>query len=89
MLVFNSLYPFSLYCSSLSGSRTNVWKYPPFIKFGLPTIGFLGEGGSATDLVDIALSVPSKVTHKIQELHINLYHFYCMEIERLLPDLVT
>ena len=72
--------------SGMSSNIINALKWAKARE--LPTIGFLGEGGSATDLVDIALSVPSRVTHKIQELHINLYHFYCMEIERLHSDLV-
>ncbi|MFN0158836.1 MAG: SIS domain-containing protein [Bacteroidota bacterium] len=50
---------------------------------GMATIGFLGkDGGTARDLVDIAIIVPSNDTQRIQEGHITVGHIICGLVER-------
>jgi D-sedoheptulose 7-phosphate isomerase len=50
---------------------------------GLATIGFLGrDGGTAKDLVDLAIIVPSNDTQRIQEGHITIAHIVCGLVER-------
>ena len=49
---------------------------------GLATIGLLGNtGGTAADLVDLALIVPHHDTPRIQETHITASHIICQLIE--------
>lgn len=49
---------------------------------GLVTVGLTGRrGGSLVDLVDMAIRVPSDVTHEIQELHLPVYHTLCIMLE--------
>ena len=44
----------------------------------LTTIAFTGEsGGKLKDRVDICLCVPSKITARIQEVHITAFHIVC------------
>lgn len=50
---------------------------------GLGTIGLLGkDGGTARDLVDVAIIVPSSDTQRIQEGHITIAHIICALVER-------
>jgi D-sedoheptulose 7-phosphate isomerase len=50
---------------------------------GLATIGFLGrDGGTAKDMVDLAIIVPSNDTQRIQEGHITIGHIICGLVER-------
>ncbi len=50
---------------------------------GLATIGLLGkDGGTARDLVDLAIIVPSGDTQRIQEGHITIGHIVCALVER-------
>jgi D-sedoheptulose 7-phosphate isomerase len=49
----------------------------------LKTIGFLGkDGGTARDLVDIAIIVPSNDTQRIQEGHITIGHIIFQQAEQ-------
>ena len=51
-------------------------------KMGITTIGLTGgNGGSLSTLVDYAFVVPSKVTPRIQEVHITLGHVICQVVE--------
>ena len=58
---------------------------------GMKTIGLLGKGGGlAKSKVDIPLVVPSRTTHRIQEIHIKLIHILIEGVERrLFPKLYT
>ncbi len=50
---------------------------------GLGTIGLLGrDGGTAKDLVDVSIIVPSQDTQRIQEGHIAIGHIICGLVER-------
>jgi D-sedoheptulose 7-phosphate isomerase len=49
---------------------------------GMTVIGLTGEGGGAmASLCHILLDVPSQETPRIQEMHVNLYHFICQMVE--------
>jgi len=61
-----------------SGSSANVLKALRVAKkMGMITIALLGDGGKAASLADIALSVPSRNTPRIQEAHIAVGHMLC------------
>jgi D-sedoheptulose 7-phosphate isomerase len=68
---------------STSGNSPNVIQAVAMAKeLGMRTLGLLGrDGGKLKDLVDDALVVPSKVTARIQELHLMTYHFWCEAID--------
>ena len=49
---------------------------------GMTTIAMTGEGGGEiAPLSDILLAVPSRITGRVQELHLCLYHYICARIE--------
>ena len=51
-------------------------------KRGMTVIGFLGkDGGTSKNLVDVAITIPSNDTQRIQEGHITLAHIICGIIE--------
>jgi len=78
----------ALIAISTSGNSKNVVEALKVARArGLTTIGLTGQGGGKmAPLCDILLDVPSRVTPRVQEIHIALYHFICMEIEaRLAP----
>jgi len=73
---------------STSGNSKNIVEALKVARArGLMTIGLTGQGGGKmAPFCDILLDVPARVTPRIQEIHIALYHFICMEIEaRLAP----
>ena len=50
---------------------------------GMATIALLGkDGGSAKDLADVTILVPSADTQRIQEGHITIAHILCALVER-------
>jgi D-sedoheptulose 7-phosphate isomerase len=52
---------------------------------GAKTVGLTGgTGGKMTELCDAVLCVPSKVTARIQEMHILIGHMLCKAIEQRL-----
>jgi D-sedoheptulose 7-phosphate isomerase len=54
-------------------------------KKGMKTIGLLGkDGGALKDLVDYPIIVDSKVTDRIQEIHIKIIHIFIEGVERTL-----
>ena len=46
-------------------------------------------GGNMSSLCDVLIDVPSKVTPRIQEMHLVIYHFLCEQIELALANKVT
>ena len=68
---------------STSGNSPNVVKAVEEAKAkGLRTIAFTGQGGGRlAELCDVTLAVPSKVTARIQEMHILVGHILCELIE--------
>ena len=71
---------------STSGNSKNVILAAGQAKAsGLRTIGLLGNnGGQLKNECDIALTVPSSVTARIQEVHITIIHMLC---EKIVPEL--
>ena len=69
---------------STSGRSPNVLKAVRAAKdLGVFTVGFTGgEGGDMAALCDAALIVPSKVTARIQEMHILIGHALCDLVEQ-------
>jgi D-sedoheptulose 7-phosphate isomerase len=52
---------------------------------GMINITMTGKsGGECSNYSDILLNVPSDITPRIQELHLPIYHYICMEIEKTL-----
>ena len=68
---------------STSGKSENVNRaVKQAKKAGMTVIGFLGkDGGSAKELVDIPIIIPSNDTQRIQEGHITVAHILCGIIE--------
>ena len=64
---------------STSGNSANVVKAALKARdTGMHTIAFTGEGGGKLkDICDITFAVPSKVTARIQEMHIMVGHIIC------------
>ncbi len=68
---------------STSGNAQNVYLAACVARSqGCFNIGFTGESGGRLKAVsDALLNVPETETYKVQELHLPLYHLYCMCIE--------
>ncbi|MBF0123573.1 MAG: D-sedoheptulose 7-phosphate isomerase [Candidatus Omnitrophica bacterium] len=68
---------------STSGKSANVIKaFEAAKKLGLMTVAFVGhDGGPMGKIADMAVIVPSKVTARIQESHIALFHALCEVVE--------
>ena len=63
---------------STSGNSRNVVRAVETAKKkGLLVISLTGEGGRLGDMADISLAVPSRVTARIQEMHILMAHIIC------------
>lgn len=69
---------------STSGNSKNVLEgVEKAREMGCKTIGLLGcDGGRIAEVVDIAITVPSKSTPRIQESHITIGHILCGLIEQ-------
>lgn len=69
---------------STSGNSKNIiLAFEKAKELGVKTIAMTGEGGGKlASLSDYLLAVPSKNTPLIQQAHICLYHYLCMEIEK-------
>lgn len=67
---------------STSGNSKNVIEaVKQAKKQGAIVVGFSGDSGKLKDVCDITLSVPSKNTARIQEVHITVGHIICKLIE--------
>lgn len=69
---------------STSGNSANVVAaFQAARALDMATIALTGQGGGRlAALADVLLAAPSTDTPRIQEVHIGLYHFLCMEVER-------
>lgn len=69
---------------STSGNSGNILRALTVARaFGLLTVGFTGSLPCRMDaLCDIRLKVPAQQTHKIQELHLPVYHTICLMVEQ-------
>lgn len=73
----------ALLAISTSGNSANVVRAVQVAKaLELKTIGLTGEdGGKLSGLCDVTIKVPKKETHRIQELHLPVYHALCIALE--------
>jgi D-sedoheptulose 7-phosphate isomerase len=70
---------------STSGNSRNVIKAVHAAKdIGMYTIGLTGGGGELAMCADLAFSVQSDITARIQEVHITLGHILCDLVDRIL-----
>lgn len=72
-----------LLCISTSGNSVNLLRAATVARAkGMTVIGLTGElGGQLKSLTDICICAPETVTHKVQELHLPIYHSLCLMLE--------
>lgn len=68
---------------STSGNSENVLRAAVVAKaVGIKVIGLTGaDGGTLKEIADICVRVPEKETYMVQELHLPIYHCWCMMLE--------
>jgi len=73
----------TLIAISTSGNSKNVLNAVKIARtVGMKTIGLTGKtGGSLKELCDTSICVPATQTHRIQEMHLPVYHALCAMLE--------
>ncbi len=68
---------------STSGNSKNVMSATVVARaIGMKVIGLTGQdGGELAEAADVAVKVPEKETYMIQELHLPIYHCWCLMLE--------
>ena len=68
---------------STSGNSENILYASVAAKaLGITVIGLTGAtGGKLADIADICVKVPQSETYMIQELHLPIYHCWCLMLE--------
>ena len=68
---------------STSGNSQNIMNAVAVAKaLGIKVIGLTGtDGGELARAADVAVRVPETETYKIQELHLPVYHCWCLMLE--------
>jgi D-sedoheptulose 7-phosphate isomerase len=68
---------------STSGNSKNVMKATVVARAsGIKVIGLTGaKGGELAEVADVAVKVPETETYMIQELHLPIYHCWCLMLE--------
>lgn len=68
---------------STSGNSPNIMNAVVVAKaLGIKVIGLTGsEGGELAQVADVAVKVPETETYKVQELHLPIYHCWCLMLE--------
>jgi len=71
---------------STSGNSKNVLAALRAARdIGMATIAVTGEGGGkCAEFADILLPAPSRITPIIQQVHLCLFHYFCMRVEEVL-----
>ena len=71
---------------STSGNSTNVVRAAEIAKaMGLTVIAFTGERDSRlSEISTVTLRAPETDTYKVQEYHLPIYHYICLEVEKAL-----
>lgn len=69
---------------STSGNSQNIMNATVVARaLGIKTIGLTGsKGGELAEVADVVVKVPEYETYKIQELHLPIYHCWCMMLEQ-------
>jgi D-sedoheptulose 7-phosphate isomerase len=72
-----------LWALSTSGNSRNVLHALKVARArGMATLGMTGrDGGAMTAISDVCIRVPESETHKVQELHLPVYHTLCLMLE--------
>ena len=72
-----------LWAISTSGTSKNVVLAAKKAKeLGMCVVALTGQGGGAlVQSADVLLEVPSKITPRIQEMHVMIYHYLCETVE--------
>ena len=68
---------------STSGNSKNIMNATVVARaLEIPVIGLTGaEGGELAEIADVAVKVPASETYMIQELHLPVYHCWCLMLE--------
>lgn len=68
---------------STSGNSKNVMNATVVARaLGIKVIGLTGaKGGELAEVADVVVKVPQKETYMIQELHLPVYHCWCLMLE--------
>lgn len=68
---------------STSGNSKNIMYATVVARAkGIKILGLTGEtGGELKDVADVAVRVPERETYMIQELHLPIYHCWCLMLE--------
>lgn len=68
---------------STSGNSKNVLSATVVARaLGIKVIGLTGaDGGELADVADVVVRVPETETYKVQELHLPVYHCWCLMLE--------
>lgn len=68
---------------STSGNSKNIMNATVVARaLGIPVIGLTGaKGGELAEVADVAVKVPATETYMIQELHLPIYHCWCLMLE--------
>lgn len=68
---------------STSGNSKNIMNATVVARAsGIKVIGLTGaKGGELADVADVAVKVPETETYMIQELHLPIYHCWCLMLE--------
>jgi D-sedoheptulose 7-phosphate isomerase len=68
---------------STSGNSKNIMNATVVARAsGIKVIGLTGsKGGELADVADVAVKAPEKDTYMIQELHLPIYHCWCLMLE--------
>jgi D-sedoheptulose 7-phosphate isomerase len=73
----------TLLAISTSGNSKNIIEAAKVAKaLGVTVISLTGCGGILSNLSHINISVPERETHRVQELHIPIYHYICAAVEK-------
>ena len=55
---------------------------------GIKVIGLTGaDGGELASVADVSVKVPERETYRVQELHLPVYHCWCLMLEEHFFDL--
>ena len=73
----------SLWAISTSGNSKNVILAAKYAKkIGMKVLALIGQGGGElSNFADILIAAPSNMTHRIQEMHMMIYHYLCEQVE--------